>query len=325
MLIDIDALMPGDLLLIKYNDTYWHTMMVVNRGYLAHAPGAGKPCVVERIADFAEEAVASRDDWTAATLKNNLFAYRYNGSAMPYPSWVSFAEQWCDGVTHYAYQPTVEQTQKPEWKNYPRYRGVLKGDDDGHNAASLPFGPDALFRAVKWVQRYHMRQAFSQNRGTTCCAFVMACVQAAFFNAGLYSDHKSRLKELSRVIGEGGKFTIVNTEGSKEVELPGLRAERNHEKGQPNAGGALRENSNRGLGKEMTAKLEQKRLRDKRDNAYTEAELAEIIWGTFRQLGLVDVSWKELRLPAALRHDAKYMYSRTFNSVLKGDGEWTAL
>jgi hypothetical protein len=39
-----------------------------------------------------------------------------------------------------------------------------------------PFGFDALYRAVKWANRG--REAFSPNRGTTCCAFITACHQA---------------------------------------------------------------------------------------------------------------------------------------------------
>jgi hypothetical protein len=35
MQIQISGLMPGDVLIIKYNDTYWHTMLVVNNNRFA--------------------------------------------------------------------------------------------------------------------------------------------------------------------------------------------------------------------------------------------------------------------------------------------------
>ena len=38
-----------------------------------------------------------------------------------------------------------------------------------------PFEFDALYRVFKWTSRADTQKVFSQNRGTTCCAFVMAC------------------------------------------------------------------------------------------------------------------------------------------------------
>lgn len=42
---------------------------------------------------------------------------------------------------------------------------------------SPAFEYDSLYRAVKWACK--LREAFSQNRGTTCCAFITACYQAS--------------------------------------------------------------------------------------------------------------------------------------------------
>ena len=55
MQIPITALTPGDVLLIKYSDTYWHTMLVVNGGRIAHAPNPGNPCIMETLESFAKE------------------------------------------------------------------------------------------------------------------------------------------------------------------------------------------------------------------------------------------------------------------------------
>ena len=40
-----------------------------------------------------------------------------------------------------------------------------------------PFEYDSLYRATKWACK--LREPFSKNRGTTCCAFITACYQAS--------------------------------------------------------------------------------------------------------------------------------------------------
>jgi hypothetical protein len=193
MQIQISGLMPGDVLIIKYNDTYWHTMLVVNNNRIAHAPSPGEPCVMEALASFASETKAEHT-WNDSQLLERLYAYRYG--AMPYPGWVAFAEQWsvadAEGrITRYSASPNEEQKKDPQWHNYPRYRGVLKGDDS-QNAAALPFGVDALSRTIKWARKYRYNEAFSINRGTTCCAFVMACIQASFVNAAITPGNEGK-------------------------------------------------------------------------------------------------------------------------------------
>lgn len=55
-----------------------------------------------------------------------------------------------------------------------RYSGV---QDSLHSKTCPPFEFDALYRAFKWASR--QRTGFSKERGTTCCAFITACFQAA--------------------------------------------------------------------------------------------------------------------------------------------------
>lgn len=48
-------------------------------------------------------------------------------------------------------------------------------------SATREFGFDALYRVVKWANRaLNEGKPFSEKHGTTCCAFVTACYQAAF-------------------------------------------------------------------------------------------------------------------------------------------------
>ena len=72
-------------------------------------------------------------------------------------------------ITRYSYgQTTALGADKS------RYSGVQHAL---HTGQSPPFEFDALYRAFKWASR--QRKGFSENRGTTCCAFVTACFQAA--------------------------------------------------------------------------------------------------------------------------------------------------
>jgi hypothetical protein len=281
-------------------------MLVVSNGRIAHAPSPGQPCVTELLIDFAAET-KSEHSWTDADLLGRLYAYRYTGNQMPYPSWVAFAEQWCvadagNRITRYAAGPSATQKTDPQWLNYPRYRGVLKGDDDGHNAAALPFGVDALSRTLKWAKKYRYNEAFSINRGTTCCAFAMACIQAAFINAQIPPgpDGKAKLAKM------------VETFDSQ------VRGPRQHTKGEAHAGGALREQSNRGLSPGAQTQATTK-------GYTTDAQIVSGLWNGFAKKGDVLCSWSDVGLPASLCYDAKYVYSRTFNHLLANDAaSWTA-
>ncbi|WP_108261000.1 hypothetical protein [Mangrovicoccus ximenensis] len=74
-----------------------------------------------------------------------------------------------DPVTRHSCNRTTETG-----ADMSRYSGVQAWL---HQDASAPFEFDALYRAFKWATR--MRTGFSKTSGTTCCAFITACFQAA--------------------------------------------------------------------------------------------------------------------------------------------------
>jgi hypothetical protein len=256
------------------------------------------------IADFAHETKTDQS-WNDQTLKERLYGYRYTGQA-PQPGWAALAEQWCVAdasgrLTQYARQPAGSELTAPEWKNYPRYRGVLKGADDNHNAAALPFGVDALSRTVKWAKKYRDNEGFSVNRGTTCCAFVMACIQTAFVNAAVLP-------------GAEGNANLTKMNNAFRDQIRGVRG---HVKGEPHADGALRQTSNRGLSAVAQTAATQK-------NLTTDAALVQSLWKSFHSKNWVLLEWADVGLPAAVTYDCKYMYSRTFYQVLSHDNAWAA-
>jgi hypothetical protein len=296
--------MPGDVLLIRYNDTYWHTMLVVSGDRIAHAPSPGEPCVTETVASFADETKRTQK-WEDSELLEHLYAYRYTGD-MPRLNWVKFAEQWCvpdrnSKITRYGASPNEEQRRDEKWFNYPRYRGVKKGDDDSHNSAVLPFGVDALWRTIKWVKKYRDNEAFSINRGTTCCAFIMACIQTSFVNAAvpLGGEGQQKLTQIVKYFEEK------------------VRGDRGHNKGEVHAGGALREQSNRGLSKRA------KKWAEKGEYTTDEQQVAAL-WSILLEAKQVLYDWETVGLPSAVNRDAKYVYSRTFNYLLSNDTAWAA-
>jgi hypothetical protein len=73
------------------------------------------------------------------------------------------------GKTSYSYNQVDESGIERS-----RYYGVQEMKASNGNP---PFEFDALYRAFKWANRG--RSPFSPERGTTCCAFITACHQAA--------------------------------------------------------------------------------------------------------------------------------------------------
>lgn len=73
-----------------------------------------------------------------------------------------------------------------------RYYGVQEQRATGGCPA---FEYDALFRAVKWASAG--RKPFSRNRGTTCCAFITACHQAAVIDHLAAGDWRKVAKALA--------------------------------------------------------------------------------------------------------------------------------
>jgi hypothetical protein len=322
------TLVAGDVLIIKYSDKWWHSMMIVDNHRIAHAPGVGKKCKVETIDSFIADTLQADSKLTREVLlRDRLFAYRYKGKHKPdWQGWDEFAVQWCDERTAYAPgRPRTVAATDPNWKQYPRNYGVVNTDnpgEDGNVAASLPFGPDALYRTFKWAQRYHRNVPFSQKRGTTCCAFVMACIQSSFVNAAMPAVKRvEAIETVLKVFSEGSDGTPkVDT-----LKIPALRAPAKHEKGQPHEGGALRANSNRGISDAAKSKFKTSLVKSGRTDL-TEGDSATGLWEMLRGLEYYDTAWDAVGLPPSLQHDAKYMYSRVFNHELaKDSANWAPL
>lgn len=89
-----------------------------------------------------------------------------------------------------------------------RYYGAQEMRKSGTNPE---FGFDALFRAFKWACK--LREAFSKDRGTTCCAYITASFQAAVVDRLAKGD-------TTRVIGA---FELLK---SARAEKPVPKAER---------------------------------------------------------------------------------------------------
>ena len=322
------SLTAGDVLIVKYSDRWWHTMMVLDGARIAHAPGIGQRCTIDSVDGFIDSTVnpdpnAKRDKVDRQELlANRLFAYRAKGD-MPWPGWDEFAEKWCDGRTPYAPGRPKSASADP-WRGYPRNAGVenpQSPEQDGAVAAALMFGPDALFRTFKWALRFHENQPFSVNRGTTCCAFIMASLQASYINKSLYHDHLNRLRAVVGLFERGAD----QTPNSAKLKMPAVRAPSDHEKGVARTGGALREHSNRGLSDEIKAKFGSSLVKNKHGER-NEAEAAIALWALLKGQGFVDDAWSDIGMPPSLCYDAKYMYSRIFNGLLaKDSANWTSL
>lgn len=305
MQIPLESLMPGDVLLFKYSDTYWHTTLVLTNQRVAHAPSPGTPCVTQPINELFEE-LKEDHKLNNEQAKARLYAYRFTGNKPHGSGWETLAEQWCgkdanDRITRYSPAPNDQQRLDPNWKNYPRYRGVLKGEDDSHNAQSLPFEIDALSRTVKWALKYRTNEAFSINRGTTCCAFVLACIQTVFINAA-FSPGSQGLQDLRR---------------ANELIEQHVRGQRITPKGEASADHALIANANRGYLMPNQAKRIKGIPQNKRN--------VPAIWDRlYEMLDYRLLPWSDVGLPASVQYDAKYLYSRTFNHILANSGDWAA-
>ncbi|MBB4224932.1 hypothetical protein [Variovorax guangxiensis] len=152
-----------------------------------------------------------------------------------------------------------------------------------------PFGFDALYRAFKWAAR--QRAGFSENRGTTCCAFVTACFQASSVDFHMGGDHKKVSKGLMLLTELRGEklpkparyeaFVEVGRE-KKKVALATYQAS--------NPGGF-----HKAFGV----------------NDYCKFVTKEVLG---REMTIEDL------FPPALLVDAKYNYSRNFERMVKAPG-----
>jgi len=89
--------------------------------------------------------------------------------------------------------------------------GRYYGAQEMRKAAVNPeFGFDALFRAFKWACK--LREAFSKERGTTCCAYITASFQAAVIDRLAKGDTKLILKAFEFLKSERAEKPVPKAE-----------------------------------------------------------------------------------------------------------------
>jgi hypothetical protein len=122
--------------------------------------------------------------------------------------------------------------------------------------ASIPLEAAGLVRLMKWTYRLTTRAPLSVNRGITCAAFSCACHQASAMKLFLIGQgvlHKLDTANMGRINGWlEDKQTLRNRLKLPEAEpLPGVKTEK-----PILIGGALREQSNRGMTEKTTGAVE---------------------------------------------------------------------
>lgn len=285
---------PGDVVLIKW-PAGWHSAIAVPRppqvqtgAFLAHCEGPGSGTVIQEFDKIVENSTP-----------NDRFGFRRTDVGGVGALAASYAAGW-------SLIPTQQQSfgsaygsfpKNAETKDASRAMGVVRAI-----GSQTQFEFDALYRAFKWTDRADTHKVFSQNRGTTCCAFVMACHQAA------------RLHQFFHTIGRldliASILTDLNKGRGKEKELdnPTQVGDKTYYPGQ-----ALRDNSNR-----------------KTKNATLNQDIATNgIDGFWKKIGeKTGCYWDDTLsaiMGAALFHDAKYVHSQDFINYLQGDNIWTAV
>lgn len=168
---DMTALQRGDIVIERVNDHQGHTMIVTQR-----IDAAGTRASY-RVAHCPGPAAATREELLSAVCGGDvadasLFAWRRTSHDVATRA-ADLALYW--STTHHTAYGELPGVDVP---NGSRARGVARQYDHGRGVAPR-FGFDALFRVFKWANRRRSGHAFSANRGTTCCSFVMACHQTA--------------------------------------------------------------------------------------------------------------------------------------------------
>src|SRR5215218_7864155 len=119
------------------------------------------------------------------------------------------------GKTSYSYMKPEDEV---DGIARSRYYGVQEMKSIGKPS----FDFDALYRAFKWANRG--REAFSTTRGTTCCAFITACHQAAVVDTlagGNFGKVAKAFKflEEARAQKDPDRFTKFELLGPKSVKV----------------------------------------------------------------------------------------------------------
>lgn len=181
-------LQDGDIL-IKVGTKLGHTAIVVNSDSEASPFVVPKKYVAH--ADGTEVTVKELDEEF-----NEYSAFRFDQPAVALLA-SSFAVKWATHETKTSYANVGPKDAQR------KYAVANKRHDARDIDESAPFEIDAFRRALKWAHKAQQGETFSENRGTTCCAFVLACYHAAIvrhFLGADYEDLHDFLSEESRTI-----------------------------------------------------------------------------------------------------------------------------
>ena len=281
-------LRSGDILFRKV--PYHHTMMVMDPKEFALSTWYKDAQVVEIVHAASRDSHVYREDvdiekedvighWTGYRADDDTAARSAFG----------YANVWAWTRTSKSNEKLVTKRLKAKAMTPYSYKGgeeIATGRFYGMTEARIEnvnpeFGFDALYRAVKWANRG--REAFSPNRGTTCCAFITACHQAAVIDtiaSGKFQRVKLAFDFISECRGDKDpdRYKKFVEQGEKKIAIGALR--------RSNPGPKWKEFSVDDYCREVTFILCKKRLS------------------------------VEETFPPALIVDAKYNYSANFEKML---------
>lgn len=292
---DLSPLRTGDIVIFKWQGSGWHTALCSGNGRIIH-------CV-------NEETGTTEDLLTNHTkTADEIYGFRARWKGADPAAVVATARGWIKTVA-----------KGPSLPGYDSARGsaVLSrfGFDQKQHTDGPPFRYDALYRAVKWAAR--VGGAFTNTRGTTCCAFVMAAWQATLLRLAMESaDYDKKL--FGRCYEYLREHRYLK---GKPKKLPENLKERSRI-GVSNVGPV------EGLRKPFEGED-----KDKPDWKTLEERDIEEIWEiVLTELDVVWVldeieggrgKWLQTVLSASLFCDAKFTYSNTFFERLCADaGAW---
>lgn len=123
--------------------------------------------------DVAEQVNESHEDFVAnAIVSGDVYRCTSRGTTVaPIAARVDDPETVAEGPPGAAVRTGYPRPSTPQVLD-DRSKGVWSRE-----TTSPPFEFDALFRTLKWAATHD--HAFSEHRGATCCAFVVACWQTA--------------------------------------------------------------------------------------------------------------------------------------------------
>ncbi|MEA2563926.1 MAG: hypothetical protein QOH06_5430 [Acidobacteriota bacterium] len=224
-------LSKGDILFRK--QPFHHTMMVMEPLDFAKPDWyqEGKDVEIVHAASIDSHVYREVIDLVASDPVQRFTAYRANDGTVSRAAF-GYANVWAwtrdmkakglktlkkgaKGKTSYSYTPAEKEL---DGIARSRYYGVQEMKTIGNP----PFDFDALYRAFKWANRG--REAFSKNRGTTCCAFITACHQAAVVDTVAGGNFQKVAKafkflEEARAKKDPDRFTKFEPLGPKSVKV----------------------------------------------------------------------------------------------------------